>query len=257
MRLSAFATGCHLARAFTCLLGVGAIGWGGLELPGFWQQASLDRVATEILQGQTFRARLLADQAQQTEPQEHSSFCNPAVLRDAVAIRLAIYDDAIASKSKTRTDATYIPLYDATRTVLSCEPADSFAWLTLFWLDLTKHGLTPENSAFLRLSYMVGPNEGWIALRRSRLAIALFPRLPADLANDAADEFVKLVDTAALYPETAAIFAHATPAVQGRLAAALKSAKPVQRQIFAETLSELGLQVRIPGVPNTPPRPWE
>lgn len=246
-----------LTRIFTCLLGLGAVAWGGFELPVFWQQAPLNRVASEILQGDTFNTQLLFDEAEQTEAAEKSPFCNPTTLDDAVAIRLAIMDEAMAGHNKTLIALAYAPLYDATRTALSCAPADSFTWLTLFWLDLIKHGFTPQNAAFLRLSYALGPNEGWIALRRSRLAIALLPQLPPDLADDAIDEFVKLVDTGQLYRQTAAIFTGTAPAVQGRLAAALKSAKSIPRQIFAETLSDQGLEVNIPGVQRPPVRPWE
>lgn len=249
-------TGHVLTRTLTWLLGLGAVVWGGLELPVFWQQAAVHHVAFAILGGQTFKRSLLVDEARRAAA-ERSSFCNPTVLSDATVIRLALMDDARASKDKSLVASAYRPLYDATLIALSCAPTDSFAWLTLFWLDLINHGLTPANVGYLRMSYAVGPNEGWIALRRSRLAIALLPRLPPDLADDATDEFVKLVDSEAGNAETAAIFAHAAPVVQGRLAAALKSAKPGPRQIFADTLADAGLDVNIPGVQKRPPRPWE
>lgn len=245
-----------LARVFTCLLGTAAVTWGGFELPLFYRQAPLDRVASEILQGQTFATPLLRDEAAEIHAAEKSSFCNPTALHDAVAIRLAILDNLMAQKDKALAASAYTPLYDATRTALSCAPSDAFAWLTLFWLNLSRHGLTPENAVFLRLSYAVGPNEGWIALRRNRLAIALLPRLPFDLAADAIEEFVKLVDTDGLYPETAAIFSNAAPAVQRRLAAALGFAKPIPRETFARTIYDEGLDVSIPGV-EKPSHPWE
>lgn len=255
MKRGGFEAGRALARVFTCSLGLAAIAWGSFELPLFWRQAPVDRMASEILQGQTFATPLLMDEAKQIEASEKSSLCNPAVLRDAAAIRLAIVDNLMAEHDKMPTSA-YTTLYQATRTALSCSPTDSFEWLTLFWLDLSGHGLTAKNATYLRLSYALGPNEGWIALRRNRLAIALFPQLPSDLADDAVDEFVRLVNTAALYRETAEIFSRAAPVAQRRLAKALGSAKSIPREMFAKTIYDDGVDIQIPGV-ERPSRPWD
>jgi hypothetical protein len=92
---------------------------------------------------------------------------------------------------------------------------------------------------------------------RSRIAFALFARLPSDLANDAIDDFVKLVDTGQLYSETAAMFANAAPAVQSRIAAHLATAKAIPRRNFARTLYDRGLDVTIPGVDSRPARSWQ
>jgi hypothetical protein len=243
-----------LARTLTCLLGVAAVAWGGFELPLFWRQAPLDRVASEVQQGHVFTTPLLMDEAERLEASEKSAFCNPSALRDAAVIRLAVVGNLL-SENKTQTSA-FAALNQATRTALACAPTDAFAWLTLFWLDVKGHGLTPENAVFLRMSYAEGPNEGWIALRRNRLAMGLFSRLPSDLADDAVDEFVKLVNTGGLYPETAAIFAGAGPAVQKRLVDAMGAAKPVPREIFAKTIYDKGINVDIPGV-EKPSRPWQ
>lgn len=242
-----------LARALTCLLGLAAIAWGGFEFSLFWRQAPLDRVASEILQGHVFTTPLLTDEAGQLDASGKSSFCNPAARRDAAVIRLAIVDN-LTTENKSQTSA-YAALYQATRAALACAPTDSFAWLTLFWLDVKGHGFTPTNAVFLRLSYAEGPNEGWIALRRNRLAMALFSRLPSDLADDAVDEFVKLVNTGRLYSETAAIFASVSPVAQKRLVGALGGAKPIPREIFARTIYDKGIDVEIPGV-EKPSQPW-
>jgi hypothetical protein len=250
------ATASILVRAFTCLLGVGALAWGGSLLPLFWRQAPLNQVASELLEGHTFKMQSLADEARQIEATEQSSFCNSAGSHDAVVLRLAILNQAIAAKNRKLIDAAYNALLDSTRRALSCAPADSFAWLTLFWLDAAKRGLQPDNVDYLRLSYALAPNEGWIALPRNRLAMAVFKQLPSDLSSDAIDEFVRLVDAGSLYSETAAIFAGAAPAVQNRIVAQLKSANAVSREYFAIALYERGLDIEIPGVVKAT-RPWQ
>lgn len=249
------ATAYLFVRIFACFLGLGAVVWGGFLLPLFWKQAPVTMVASEVLQGHVFKRQALLEEAGELDAAEKSTFCDPTELHNAVVVRLALLNDAIAAKNHQLIETAYGPLYDSTRRTLACAPADSFAWLTLFWLDIAKRGFRPDNADYLRLSYALGPNEGWIALWRNQLSTALFQRLPPDLANDAIGEFVKLVDTGGLYSQTAAIFAGAAPAVQSRIVAGLKSAKPISRQIFARTLYDEGLNVDIPGVDSSAP-PW-
>jgi hypothetical protein len=245
-----------LVRAFVFLLGVGAIAWGGSSFPLFWQQRSLSQIASELLRGDTFKIQTLVDEARGAEKAKQSSFCSPTYLHDVVVLRLAILSEAMTARNQKLIETGYDSLSYSTRSALSCAPSDSFAWLCLFWVDAAKHGFRPENANYLRLSYASGPNEGWIALRRNRLAIALFQHLPADLSTDAVNEFIRLLDTGSLYPETVAIFASATPAVQRLLVEHLKSAKSVPRQIFATTLRDNGINIDIPGV-DRPSRPWQ
>ena len=148
-------------------------------------------------------------------------------------------------------------LLDVTRRALVCAPADPFVWLTLFWLEAGKSGLSSDNARYLRLSYALGPNEGWISLWRAKIAFALFEQLPADLADDALDEFVKLIDTQRLYSETATIFANATPVVQKRIIDHLKNGAAIPRGIFARTLYDMGLDVKIPDTVIPGLRSWE
>ncbi len=250
------ATAYFFVRTFLCLLGIGAVAWGGFFLPRFWHQAPLDRVALELLRGEVFKRQALLEEAPEVDAVEKSSFCDPTELHNAVVVRLAILNEAITAKDHELIEAGYGPLNDSARRALACGPADPFTWLTLFWLDVARHGFQPDDADYLRLSYALGPNEGWIALWRNQLAIALFERLPIDLSNDAIEEFIKLLNTGGLYSQTVAIFASAAPAVQSRIAASLKFAQPLPRQIFARSLYEKGLGIDIRGI-DRPARPWQ
>ena len=129
-----------LARTFICLLGLGAVAWGGFALPLFWQQASVNRVASELLQGHAFKMQWLLDEARQVEAAEPSSFCNPTALHNLVVLRLAILNEAIAAptiRSSIRPMIRYMMRREGHS---SCAPADPFVWLTLFWLDAGKRG---------------------------------------------------------------------------------------------------------------------
>jgi hypothetical protein len=245
-----------LTQTFVCLLGLGAIAWGAFLFPLFWQQAQDNRVASEILKGRAFKFQSLLDEARHVAAAEQTSYCNATLLHDAFVVRFAALDRAIVTANQAHIESAYAPLYDATRTALACSPADAFEWLTLFWLEVGKHGYEPDYADYLRMSYALGPNEGWIALWRSRLALALFERLPADLSNDAIEDFINLLDTGQLYPQTVAIFAAATPEAQSRIVDRLKSASAIPRQAFARMLYDKGVEVAIPGTDARPTRPW-
>jgi hypothetical protein len=249
------ATSYILPRVFVLFLGLGAVAWGGFMLPLLRQQAPANRVASELLQGRDFKLQTLTAEAQKASG-ERSAVCSPTELRSAVVLRRAILSDAITS-GKESVDSDYFSLVSSAGREISCSPGDPFVWLTLFGLDAAKNGLTPVNERYLRLSYALGPNEGWIAYWRVQLALAQFERLPTDLSNDVLDDFVKLVDTQVLYQELAGIFAKAPPEAQRQIVDHLKNAEANPRQIFARVLSDKGLGVNIPGITMPPARPWE
>ncbi len=232
-----------LVRAFIYFLGLGAIAWGCFVLPLFRQQEPINQITSQLLRGETFKVRPLLDEARRAAESEQSTLCNPTELHNEIVVRLVILNESVAANRQVIADPAYSPLYEATQKALACAPADPFAWLTLFWLDVDKHGLRPGNVNYLRLSYALGPNEGWISLWRSRLALAVFEQLPGDLADNAIDEFSKLVNTGQLYQQTSTIFADAPRAAQNRIIEHLKTANPVSRQLFAKALYDRGLNV--------------
>jgi hypothetical protein len=246
-----------LTRTFVWLLGASGIAWGAILLPLFWDQIPLDRMAAEILQGHRFKRQTLLVEAERNAAAERTSVCNPTELHNAVILNLSILNESLATADQTPVTSDYGTLYDASRRALACAPSDSFAWLVLFWVDVRQYGFEPHDATYLRQSYAFGPNEEWIALWRTRIAIALLPRLPADLSNLAIGEFVKLVETGRLYRETAALFGSAPPAVQSQIIDYLKTANETARQIFARTLYDNGLDVDIPGTKIPGLRPWE
>ena len=249
--------GHYLTRIVICILGLAGVAWGGFTLPLFWHQAAPKSVASKLIQGQPFKRQWLLDEARQAESAEQYPFCDPSALHNLVVLRLAILNDSIAANDQALVASSYQPLYDAARRALSCSPSDPFVWLTLFWLDVRKHGLTTSSVNYLRLSYRLGPNESWIALWRNKLALALFDRLPADLAKQAIDEFVGLLNTRQLTRELAGVFEGAPTAAQKRIVAQLDTADDRSRRWFAKALYDKGLDVAIPGIESPAARPWE
>jgi hypothetical protein len=245
------------ARAFICILGLVAVTWVGLVFPTFWQQLSLSQIASEYVRGHALPMPLLLDEARQTHRAEQATLCNPTTLHDVVILRLAIVEEAMQQTNTQLISSTYSPLDDAISGALACTPTDSAAWLILFWQELIRHRSAETNTMnYLRLSYMLGPNEGWIALWRNHLAVTIFEQLPDDLKNDALDEFVKLVATERLYRETAAIFGQAAPVVRGLIIQRLGNIAALPRQIFVKVLYEKGLAQGIPEAWMEHAKPW-
>jgi hypothetical protein len=246
--------GC--GRAIAVALGALGIIWGVLLLPRFFQAASLNHVAAEIVQGHVFTHKAMAQEALKAEPEVSLSLCDPTDLHNAVVLRVAMLNDDLAQKKQSLVDQLYASLYELARNALACAPSDGFTWLTLFWVDATKRGLRSENLAYLRMSYEVSPNEGWIALWRDRLAMTVFDRLPPELASKALDEFVRLLDAGQLN-EMASIFESAPANVQQRILQQLKAANPIARQIFARVLYDRGLDIVIPDTAIPGQKSWE
>ena len=229
-----------------CLLGVGGMVWGAFAFPFFQQRAPVNRMASEILKGRGFGFEAGVAQATQESLKTNRLLdCDPSSLHSELVVRLDVLDP------KSKADTT--PVVSAGKTVLACAPSDSFAWLTLFWADASKRGLTPINLDYLRMSYAFAPNESAIALWRNRIAISLFAKLPQDLADKSIGEFVKLVDTGNLFQEMASLYAVASPDARSRIVTSLKSRDTTTRQIFARELYDRDLDTTLL---DHPLRPW-
>ena len=145
----------------------------------------------------------------------------------------------------------------AVRASLVCSPADPFLWLGLFWLTNTREGFNPHNFAYLRLSYELGPNEGWIALKRSQIALAMFGSLPDDIKEKVVVEFLAFVKTG-LTEAAADIFIGPGWQIRDVLLARMQDLDEASRRAFAESLQFRGYDdVSVPGVDRPERHPWQ
>lgn len=232
-------------RGLVVILGCIAIWWGILVFPVFWQQSSAERIAKRIITGEPFKAKALSAQLS-AAGSEKTMFCRPAALQSAAIIQLRVAEAAAGGAIKK--DEGHLNLLDsAIRSSLSCAPADPFLWLVLFAVETAKNGYEPEYLRYLRMSYDLGPNEGWIVLRRNPVALASIERLPADLAESAIGEFARLIaDTH--YEEAAEIFKGAAWRARDAILPKLAFLPQRNREAFAEALYRRDLDASVPGV---------
>ena len=245
----------QLMRAFIVLLGLAGVVWALVNFSAFWRQAGIEQIASEILDHETFKPKALDPFISTLAEIEQSRYCQPKLLRSAATIRLRLAEEAIAFAEHDVVDDRLSALENGIRSALGCEPADAFLWMVLAWADNAREGPKPEQLTFLRLSYRLGPNEGWIAVRRNRLLLATFPRLPPDLAAAAVGEFGRMLDSW-LYWEAIAIFTGPGWPIRDRLLVSLRDVGERQREAFAKQLYAEGYDVIVPGIARREPRPW-
>jgi hypothetical protein len=243
-------------RVLTVILGVTSIVWGLTFFEPSYRQDYLDPIASDFLAGRPIRIGSLFEQDTRLNKAEKMNLCDPRLVQDTAVIRLGILNEAIAGSDAKLTGMSYDALHASTLRALSCTPSDPFLWLILFWLDVSKKGVGLSNMEFLRLSYELGPREGWIGVWRVRLAVSLFDKLAPDLANDSVNEFKELLETNRSYAWAADTFIGADAMARDRIVDSLKTAQPSVVRNFVDALDHKGLSIEIPSVNTVPDRPW-
>jgi hypothetical protein len=243
-------------RFLALFVGLAAVAWGGAVLPVFWRQSALDALALGIVDRNAYKPAALASMTSDVETVERDPYCRPEALRGAAVVRLRLAEDALGNGERERIDDDLQRLDKTIRASLACSPADPFLWMILSWLTGTREGFSEDQLHFLRLSYALGPNEGWVAARRNRLALSMFERLPPDLADDALNEFARMMDSG-FYDDTLAIFIGPGWPLRDKLLARLTGVQERYRDAFAQALYRGGYDVDVPGIPRRDPRPWD
>jgi hypothetical protein len=245
-----------IGRLYLIAFGALAAAWAVQVLPTAWQAPRLERVAGQILEGKAYKPRDLIDLVPMVDSVERSPFCRPQSLRSAAIIRLRLAEEAVKTADRPHIDTAFDELAASIRNSLRCAPSDSFLWLVLYWAESARNGFDPRLFEFLRLSYRYGPYEGWIALKRNPLALALFPQLPADLGEAAIAEFVGLVNSH-LHREAAQILVGPGWQVRDKILPRLSAVAIRDRIALENAVYDLGQDIQLPGIERAEPRPWK
>lgn len=241
-----------ITRPFLVAAGVAAMLWAAAALPVLWSERNIVDVARAILAGEGFKPEVLVAVSAQAE-NKNGRVPRSAVLGKVAVIRLRQVEDRVRIGNmegiSNSLDATNAVVDEA----LVNSPSDPFLWLARFWLANARYGWRSDHLKYLKMSYDLGPNEGWIAIKRSRITLPAFARLPKDFAERAVAEFVSLVRWK-LSVEAADIAGGPARAIQNVLFPRLKDLNDDQRRPFAKEVYRRELDdVPVPGV--EPPRP--
>jgi hypothetical protein len=243
-----------LGRVVLISIGVLSVWWGIVTFPVFWRDARLDSTADNIIDDEEFKRENLQTLLADADFAERA-WIRPEALRSAAIIRLRLAEEASIPENSDPLGPIIDQLGASVRRSLSAAPADPFLWLALFWSKTMKGDYSKEDFAYLRMSYLVGPHEGWVARQRNYTALAHFSELPQDVAEAAVTEFKDLVASA--YYDTAVenLVGPGWP-IHDMLLRRLKDAPDEARRRFALSADELGYEIAVPGVERPDPRPW-
>ncbi len=243
-----------LTRIFVAAVGCMAVMWGLVTLPIFWRQSTLERTAQWIIKGASYKPEALAGVVPVIEAMEKTTVCAATALRSAAIIRLRIAELGQSGNAEEKSD-TLNAAANSVRDSLSCSPADSFLWLALYWLDTAQHGYRPEDLKYLRLSYLLGPNEGWIALKRNAITFAMLQSSPdwcdqrvcilSNFSESAINEFVRLV-TSGFYEEAVEVFTGPAWPEREAILPHLAGISEPDRRRFLDILHRRGYDVNVP-----------
>lgn len=236
-----------LIRASVMLCGAGAIVWSIFAFPTFTRGGALAVDVQRVLNGEQYSSAQLSALRDELSASQDRPL-RPSVRSNLAIIRLRLVEEDIAA-GRYKPDAAGLGgLAGSIDAMLSDTPTDAFLWLTKFWLPIQQSDSAAADFNLLRTSYLMGPNEVWIALRRNPVALSLFARMPDDLADRSIREFAGLVRSG-LYSDAASILAGPGLPIGQRLLDGLAPVDDVSRHRFAKVLEAKDVQgFTIPGV---------
>jgi hypothetical protein len=243
-----------LCRFVLISIGALSVSWGAVTFPIFWRDARLDQTANSILGGERYKPELLQSLLADAIPAQRA-WSRPEALRSVAIIQLQLVEWARTAKSARPSDPMGDQLGVSIRRSLSAAPADSFLWLALFSTTTMKDERRKEEFAYLRMSYLVGPHEGWVAALRNYIALAHFTELPQDVAEAAVTEFKDLVASGYYVPAVKILVGPGWP-IRDMLLRRLEDAPEAARHGVARVADQLGYEIAVPGVERADPRPW-
>ncbi|RXG85177.1 hypothetical protein EAS61_36970 [Bradyrhizobium zhanjiangense] len=234
--------------------GLTGVLWSVAALPSFWLMTAAGDVATRIIVDDRFKPGALARVLAALESQPAAAGDQPEFLRSRALLKLRMAEEAMTRNSSEEADRSVSLALQDLKSALSTRPGDSFLWLLLYSIETTRGGFDPKYLRYLDQSYATGPHEGWVSLRRNRLALSAFPKLSEAVQSAVISEFEEMVD--ADFIEDAALNLIGTGwQHREQLLAALGSADIASRQSLHKRLAADGIKLNMPGIAFDE-RPW-
>lgn len=251
------------AKAFLCVLALPGLLWAVAAFSAFWNEASSEAMAQQILRGHSYGVEaikrqlaapptpeVLARKAALTLPPR------PGYLRNLAILQADLTDGLLGRADAPPFSAALPGLERRVIAALAVAPGDSFLWLMLFWSKSLAEGATARTLSLLERSYELGPNEGWIAVRRMRIVLPLLQALPPALSERAMAEFRALV-ASGFETGAAELVTGADAEFRQKLVDAVAGLPEVNRRKLAENLARAGLMdLTVPGIARAERRPW-
>ncbi|WP_298241374.1 hypothetical protein [uncultured Bradyrhizobium sp.] len=238
------------------LLLLGLIGglWSNSTLPTFRSLLAVREVIDRIVVEDRFKPGVLTNIQVWLDALSVPLVQHPDVARAKALVAVRKSQETMAHDGAVGADLLVEVGEQRVRSTLAQSPADSFLWQTLYSVATFRGGFAESNIQFLELSYAAGPFEGWIASRRSRLALASFPMLSSRLQGRVIAEFAALVDSD--FIEVAVNNLETVGWAQREsLLSGLKTVDMESKERLSRRLSADGINVKVPDI-EFDERPW-
>lgn len=241
-------------RGLLLLLALGGVLWSLAAFPSFLRAGQARDISSRIIRDERFKPGLLELVLARIDAPSSILALQPEVSLADVLIRLRLAEDLAQRKTSEEADRAIEAAANRLLVALTESPSDAFLWLMLYSVDTSRGGFDPKNLAYLNQSYSAAPREGWIVLRRNRLALAIFTMLGETVRNEVVSEFASMVDSGFLEDATANLISVGWP-YRKLLLASLTSADVANRQALSKLLAANGVRTEIPGIQQSD-RPW-
>lgn len=243
-----------ISRGMFLAFGLAGVIWSTATLPLFWLSVSVREVAARIIADERFKPGLLGDVQATVEAEKSALKMHPELERARALLRLRIAEEARQRDGLNEADRKIEGAYDGVQEALSMAPTDSFLWLMLYSIEIARRGFDSKLAAYLNRSYTTGPLEGWIALRRNRLALSAFPFLGSSTQKLVVSEFSEMVDADLTEISANNLVSVGWP-YRESLLAGLSDVDISSRQKLAKRMARDGVKIDIPGIKQDD-RPW-
>jgi hypothetical protein len=224
-------------QSLALLVGCAGFAWGTAEVLRGAAADEFLNLETHVLQFERFSAAMTTELLESPAAQ-HLSACDNHGQRALLLLEIPLAETALRSGAVRDFDHHVQSLETRSRAVLACAPRDSLAWLVLFGLEVLHGHLDRHSFDLLAASYETSPNEAWMALRRTIIAIPVVLAAPESIRENILADFQNLVRRG--FPEIPArAYLEASPSIRALLQSRIEQLDPVRKKAFAEALQRL------------------
>lgn len=241
-------------RCVLCLAGVLGSTWAAFVMPRVRSASLAHEVSARIVADERFRPSVLGELYLRLSGGEQLCPVEARVAQALALVKLSAAEDAT---KRLQSDFADTAIQDASERIgcsLALAPADAFLWLSLYTLETFRNGFDQRSLSYLDQSYRVAPFEGWIALKRNKLALSVFALMQGASQQKTVSEFAGLVSSGFVDAASSNLIG-AGWSQREQLLGALSPLDSMAREAFAKKLAHEGVREAVPGVEMVE-RPW-
>lgn len=221
-------------RLLTVAIGCIGLFWGAANLRSGMVADSLRELETRLLRFESFDAKL-AGRVLEATPEGDVSPCDTHAQHALMLLEIPAANSALQFGDGRVYEKDVDALEARTRQVLGCSPRDSLGWVIAFGLQVQHGELNEQTFQLLAMSYETSPNEAWIAVRRTALAVPVLLTASPRIQEEVLDEFENLVRRGFIEMPARA-YAKASPAIRILLDSRVNKLDDASRREFSKAV---------------------